>query len=92
MLGKYSKTLGYNEQSFKKNKTMTTLTLQIENQSILAHLKEVLKEIRGVKIMDATVEDTPNALTLAAMKEAESNEDAGIVCMDNMESFIASMK
>lgn len=92
MLVKYSKTPGNNEQSFKKYTTMTTLTLQIENQSILAHLKEVLKEIRGVKIMDATAEDTPNALTLAAMKEAESDEDAGIVCMDNMESFIASMK
>ena len=42
--------------------------------------------------METPAEDIPNALTLAAMKEAESGEDAGIVCMDNMERFIASME
>ena len=72
--------------------TMTTLILQIENKSILAHLKEVLKEIRGVNIIENPAEEIPNAETLAAMEEAESGEDAGIVCMDNLDSFIASMK
>lgn len=53
---------------------MTTLTLQIENPSILAQ------------------EEIPNAVTLAAMREIESGKDAGSVCMDNLESFIASMQ
>ena len=30
--------------------------------------------------------------TLSAMKEAESGEDAGIVNIDSVESFIASMR
>lgn len=32
---------------------MTTLTLQIENPSILAQLKDALKAFRGVKIIDS---------------------------------------
>ena len=34
----------------------------------------------------------PNDTTLSAMKEAESGEDAGIVNIDSVESFIASMR
>lgn len=80
---------------------MTTLTLQIENPSILAQLKDALKAFRGVKIIDShdndcasvmAKEEIPNATTLAAMKEIESGKDAGPVCMDNLESFIASMQ
>ena len=79
---------------------MTTLTLQVENPSILTHLKAVLKSIRGVKVLsnsdstakDAVWEEVPNAVTLAAMKEAESGEDAGSVSTDSLESFIASMQ
>lgn len=80
---------------------MTTLTLQIENPSILAQLKDTLKAFRGVKIIDSVnnayasakaQEEIPNAVTLAAMKEIESGKDAGPVCMDNLESFIASMQ
>lgn len=71
---------------------MTTLTLQIENPSILAHLTEVLKSIRGVNIVASTNEEIPNAKTLAAMKEAKDGKDAGAVCMDSLESFIASME
>ena len=33
----------------------------------------------------------PNETTLSAMKEAESGEDAGIVNIDSVENFIASM-
>ena len=33
----------------------------------------------------------PNETTLSAMKEAESGEDAGIVNIDSVVSFIASM-
>ena len=36
--------------------------------------------------------DMPNALTLAAMKEAESGRDAGVVSTDSLERFIASME
>ena len=77
---------------------MATLTLQIDNPSIMAHLKAVLKAIQGVKVLssdetlvdDATT-DQPNATTLAAMKEAEGSTDAGVVRMDSLHSFIASM-
>ena len=78
---------------------MTTLTLEIENPSILTHLKAVLKAIHGVKILDvnnaASDDDVdsehPNAVTIAAMKEAKEGNDAGVVCMDSLESFMSSM-
>ena len=78
---------------------MTTLILEIENPSILTHLKAVLKAIHGVKILNvnnvASEENVdseqPNAVTIAAMKEAKKGKDAGIVCMDSLESFMSSM-
>ena len=33
----------------------------------------------------------PNAETLAAMKEVESGHDAGVVRVDSLESFMASL-
>lgn len=33
----------------------------------------------------------PNAETLAAMKEAESGHDAGVVRVDSLDSFMASL-
>ena len=79
---------------------MTTLTLQVDNPSILAHLKEVLKALNGVRIVDTDasqavygdVEEIPNATTVAAMKEAESGKDAGVVSVDSLDHFIASMQ
>lgn len=78
---------------------MTTLTLQIESPSILARLKDALKSFHGVKIIDSStthavtdLDEVPNSITKAAMEEAESGNDAGTVCMDNFESFIASMQ
>lgn len=79
---------------------MTTLTLQIENASILAHSKEVLKTLKGVRIVDAEcsssvcseAEEVPNMTTIAAMKEAKSSKDAGVVSVDSLDSFIASMQ
>ena len=79
---------------------MTTLTLQVEKPSILAHLKVVLKSIKGVKVLsinnsltpEDTCEEIPNAMTLAAMKEAESGNDAGVVSTDSLESFMASFE
>ena len=78
---------------------MTTLTLEIENPSILTHLKAVLKAIPGVKILnvsnaasdDDVDSEQPNAVTIAAMKEAKEGNDAGVVCMDSFESFMSSM-
>ena len=45
------------------------------------------KEILG----NMTTMTLPNDTTLSAMKEAESGEDAGIVNIDSVENFIASM-
>lgn len=78
---------------------MTTLILEIENPSILTHLKAVLKAIHGVKILNVnnTISEEevdseqPNAVTIAAMKEAKEGNDAGSVCMDSLESFMSSM-
>lgn len=79
---------------------MATLTLQVENSSILTHLKAVLKTMRGVKILSTNnvlspemeLEDVPNAVTVAAMKEAECGKDAGVVSTDSLESFMDSME
>lgn len=78
---------------------MSTLILEIENPSILTHLKAVLKAIHGVKILNVnnavSEEDVdseqPNAVTIVAMKEAKEGNDAGSVCMDSLESFMSSM-
>ena len=76
---------------------MSTLILEIENPSILTHLKAVLKAIHGVKILNNAVpeenvdSEQPNAVTIAAMKEAKEGNDAGIVCTDSLESFMSSM-
>ena len=63
---------------------MTTLTLEIENPSILTHLKAVLKAIHGVKILnvnnaasdDDVDSEQPHAVPLAAMKEDKKNKKA----------------
>ncbi len=78
---------------------MTTMTLEIDNPSILTHLKAVLKAIHGVKILnvnDAASDENidseqPNDVTIAAMKEAKEGNDAGVVCMDSLERFMSSM-
>lgn len=78
---------------------MAQLILQIDSPSLLEQLKNVLSLMRGVKIVSdspvsrsAALEDVPNAETLAAMKEAESGHDAGVVRVDSLESFMASME
>ena len=80
-------------------KVMAQLTLQVDSPSLLEQLKNVLSLIKGVKIVSdspisrsAALEDVPNAETLAAMKEAESGHDAGVVRVDSLESFMASME
>lgn len=78
---------------------MTTLTLEIDNPSILTHLKAVLMAIHGVKILnvnnaasDENIDsEQPNDVTIAAMKEAKEGNDAGVVCMDSLERFMSSM-
>ena len=74
---------------------MKTMTLEIDSPSIFEELKTVIGLMRGVKIIDVTDNmglEIPNETTLSAMKEAESGEDAGIVNIDSVENFIASMR
>lgn len=78
---------------------MARLTLQVDSPSLLEQLKNVLSLMKGVKIVSdspvsrsAALEDVPNAETLAAMKEAESGHDAGVVRVDSLERFMASME
>ena len=74
---------------------MKTMTLEIDSPSIFEELKNVIGLMRGVKIIDVTDNmglEIPNETTLSAMKEAESGEDAGIVNIDSVENFIASMR
>ena len=44
-----------------------------------------------MKSQNPKVDDIPNTLTLAAMKESESGKDVGVVSMDCLDDFIASM-
>lgn len=71
------------------------MTLEIDSPSIFEDLKNVIGLMRGVKIIGVTDNmglEIPNETTLSAMKEAESGEDAGIVNIDSVENFIASMR
>ena len=71
------------------------MTLQIDSPYIFEHLRSVLGLMKGVTIVgmtDSLDVDIPNETTLSAMNEAESGEDAGIVNIDSVESFIASMR
>ena len=78
---------------------MAQLTLQIDSPSLMEQLKGVLSHMQGVKIVSAnpvaksmSKEYIQNAETLAAMKEAESGHDAGIIRLDSIDSFMASME
>ena len=91
--------VGHNLQAELNIEVMAQLTLQVDSPSLLEQLKNVLSLMRGVKIVSdspvsrsAALEDVPNAETLAAMKEAESGHDAGVVRVDSLESFMASME
>ena len=76
-----------------------TLTLQIANPSLKEQLIHIFSLMKGVKIVssgatskDEVLDDVPNSTTLAAMKEAESGHDAGVVRVDSLKSFMASME
>jgi len=72
---------------------MAQLTLQIDSPTLLENLKKVVR-IVAVNNADTSIDldNTPNDTTLSAMNEAKSGHDAGVVHMDNIESFIASME
>ncbi len=77
---------------------MTTLTLQVENPSILNQIKTLLKSFEGVKILgdfktseNNSVAEVPNMTTRMAMNEAVGKHDAGIVCMSDINSFVDSI-
>lgn len=72
---------------------MAQLTLQVDSPSVLEQLKNVLSLMRGVKVIKAeALDDVPNAATLSAMKEAEAGNDAGLVDIQDLEHFMASME
>ncbi len=78
---------------------MNQLTLQIENSSLLEQLKNIFSLMKGVKIVSSDTtpyslvqEDVPNTITLAAMNEVESGQDAGVVRTDSLENFMTSME
>lgn len=74
---------------------MTTLTLQVDNNTLLDNLKNVLKAMKGVRIVRSVTSDEesiPNAKTLAAMHEIESGKDAGIVNINSLDDFVKSME
>lgn len=74
---------------------MAQLTLQIDSPSLLEQLKSVLSLMKVIAdnplSKSIALEEIPNAETLAAMKEAESGHDAGVVRVDSLESFMASL-
>lgn len=78
---------------------MAILTLEIENSSVLEQLKSVLKLMRGVKVIETkdtllkkeSSVDVPNAVTMGAMREAESGHDAGKVMTYSIEAFVDSL-
>lgn len=74
---------------------MATITLQIDNSSILEKVKGILSLIQGVHIIsinrNAAIEEIPNDTTLSAMKEAESGNDAGVADTSSIQAFINSM-
>ena len=78
---------------------MAQLTLRIDSPTLLENLKRVLARRKGVRIVavnngDTSIDldNTPNDSILSAMNEAKSGHDAGVVHIDNIESFIASME
>lgn len=61
-------------------------------ESFYRYLEVVFLNIGGLNMIE--IKETlviPNAETLAAMKEAESGHDAGVVRVDSLESFMASL-
>ncbi len=74
------------------------LTLQISNPTLKEQLKNILSLMKGVRIISTdsshkiVKEEVPNATTQAAMQETLTGNDAGCVCVDSLESFMASME
>lgn len=61
-------------------------------ESFYRYFVVVFLNIGGLNMIE--IKETlviPNAETLAAMKEAESGHDAGVVRVDSLESFMASL-
>lgn len=57
----------------------------------LPDARHLFDDLECVTITKTKHEDVPNDVTLAAMREAESGNDAGEVKLDSIESFVASM-
>ena len=76
----------------------TTYTLDVPAtdislfKSLIKKFGWVAKKQKAPKACSIALDETPNAETLAAMKEAESGHDAGVVRVDSLESFMASLE
>ena len=76
----------------------TTYTLDVPAtdislfKSLIKKFGWVAKKQKAPKACSIALEEIPNAETLAAMKEAESGHDAGVVRVDSLESFMASLE
>lgn len=74
---------------------MTTLTLQVESPSVLAQLKAVLKTMKGVRVLShgeaLAEEEIPNAVTFAAMKEAESGKELETLDLEHFEDYVKAL-
>jgi len=61
---------------------MTTISVTLEDNSMVASLRSILMQLKGVK--DVTVFDTglPNKKTIAAMNELEQGGGKGFATVD----------
>lgn len=83
---------------------MTSMTIQVENPSILDSLRTILGAIDGVKIVkttqspsgrnatETTEEELPNDVTLASMQEVADDSILERVNIDSIDDFVKSMQ
>ncbi len=73
----------------QKKKPMTTMTIQIENPSIIPSLRKVLNAIDGVAILpqrhkSVAKQDKPNATTIKAIKDAKAGKTFKASSVDDL--------
>ena len=67
---------------------MTTMTIEIENNSILSSLKKILDAIDGVRIVKScrttTKADEPNATTIKAINDVKAGKTYHASSVDDL--------
>ena len=73
---------------------MAQILVTVDPGHTLQSIQRAIRKLQGVVSTSVVkeTEEVPNATTLAAMKEIESGQDAGVVRVDDFESFMASME